>query len=106
MQMAYDKSVINMRVLANITALEANSGAKLVNGCRPLIRYEGMTASCALAITDVERVFPNHEAEVEIAFIDPSVHKGKLIIGKEFELLSGSIVIAKGTITLVDESFL
>lgn len=95
-----------MEVLANVTFLhvkDPNCKVRLVTGCRPTIRYEGEIGACCTLDLGVQReAQPGDVMEIEIAFLSPDNHQGKISVGQSFELYAGPWLIAKGDFTWIN----
>lgn len=65
--------------------------------------YDGFNWDARYTYPGREWVYPGQTANASITFLSSDAHRGRLYIGKEFELRQGAHVIARGRVTrLVD----
>lgn len=91
---------------AQISFLPTSEGGKKIaarTGYRPQFRYDGQDHCAVHTFPDVERVNPGETVKAYIAFLSPEDHRGKLSVGKTFQLREGVHVMANGLVTRIIE---
>jgi translation elongation factor EF-Tu-like GTPase len=91
---------------ARITFLSTSEGGKKIaarTGYRVQFRYDEQDWFALHTFPDVERVNPGETVRAYITFLSPEDHRGKLSVGKTFQLREGEHVMANGVIIRIIE---
>jgi translation elongation factor EF-Tu-like GTPase len=70
----------------------------IVSGLRPIFFYDGMAWDGVMHFDTEEQIPKGIPVTMYFAFTRPEYHFGKIFMGKEFQLLDGPQIIAKGRV--------
>jgi translation elongation factor EF-Tu-like GTPase len=93
-------------VEAQIVFLSTEEGGKrnpVKTGYRCQFRYDGQDWFGLQTFPGKEQVYPGETVNAYVTFLSPEDHKGKLLVGKAFQLVEGSHIVANGVVTRIIE---
>ena len=96
-------------VRAEIFVIPTDQGGRsspIFTGYRPQFYYSENDWVVSIICETLDGVGPGSEGEIDIGFMSPKDHVGKVVSGLDFELREGTRTIAKGkVVNLIDLSF-
>jgi translation elongation factor EF-Tu-like GTPase len=105
-QNAYPANSYPRNVEAQIVFLSTEEGGKrnpVTTGYRCQFRYDGQDWFGLQTFPGKGQVYPGETANAYVTVLSPEDHKGKLLVGKAFQLVEGSHIVANGIVTRIIE---
>lgn len=105
-ELCCEHSILSRDIEAQITFFSTTEGGRkspAKSGYRCQFRYDGQDWFGMHTFPNVENVYPGDTVKSYVTFLNPEEHRSGLCIGKEFFLVEGAHVTARGIVTRIIE---